>query len=82
MDDTTWYIADRPLIRESFIGRVPLLAFSIEEFSQLNDLFRLLRLDNRILSTQVKSAMQIGGRVSTHLAYTASLRSKVPFIKA
>jgi hypothetical protein len=80
--NTSWFIADRPLIRESFHGKIPLLALPIEDLTALEDLFRVLRLDGRILSKLATSRTHPKGRVTTHWAYTASLRAKSPFIKA
>jgi len=80
--NTTWFIADRPLIRESFHGKLPLLALLIEDLSGLEDLFRVLRLDCRMLSKLTTSRTEPKGRVTMHWAYTASLRAKSPFIKA
>ena len=82
LQDTSWFIADRPLIRESFHGKVPLLALPIEDLATLKDLFSVLRLDNRLLSKVVTSQTHPKGRVTTHWAYTASLRAKSPFLKA
>ena len=80
--NTSWFIADRPLIRESFHGKIPLLALPIEDLPMLEDLFRVLRLDNRMLSKLTTSRTHPKGRVTTHWAYTASLRAKSPFIKS
>lgn len=80
--NTSWYIADRPLIRESFLGKLPLLAVPIEDLSALEDLFRVLRLDGRLLSKLATSRTQERGRTTTHWNYTISLRKKSPFIKA
>ena len=80
--NTSWFIADRPLIRESFHGKLPLLAVPIEDLPALKDLFRVLRLDGRILSKLATSCTHPQGRVTTHWTYTASLRAKSPFIKA
>lgn len=80
--NTSWFIADRPFIRESFHGKMPLLALPIEDLPALGDLFRVLRLDSRILSKLTTSQTRPKGRVTTHWAYTASLRAKSPFIKA
>jgi hypothetical protein len=82
LHNTSWYIADRPLIRESFLGKLPLLALPIEDLSALEDLFRVLRLDNRILSKLSTSRTQKRGRTTTDWPYTSSLRKKSPFIKA
>jgi hypothetical protein len=80
--NTSWFIADRPLIRESFHSKLPLLALPIEDLSALEDLFRVLRLNGRMLSKLTTSRTHPKGRVTTNWAYTASLRAKSPFIKA
>ena len=80
--NTSWFIADRPLIRKSFHGKLPLLALPIEDLSALEDLFRVLRLNGRMLSKLTMSRMHPKGQVTTHWAYTASLRARSPFIKA
>ena len=82
LHDTSWFIADRPLLQESFHGKVPLLAVPIEDLHALKDLFRVLRLDGRMLSKLATSQTHPQGLVTTHWAYTASLRAKSPFIKA
>lgn len=78
----SWFIADRPPIQESFHGKLPLLAVPIEDLPALEALFRVLRLDGRMLSKLATRRTQSQGRVTTHWAYTASLRAKSPFIKA
>ncbi|KAL9597097.1 MAG: hypothetical protein Q9219_005380 [cf. Caloplaca sp. 3 TL-2023] len=80
--DRSWLIADRPLLRDSFHGKVPLLALPIDDLAALEDMFRGLRLDDRMLSKLGTSRMHSRGRTATHWAYTASLRAKSPFIEA
>jgi hypothetical protein len=78
----TWFIADRSSIRESFFGRIPLLALPIEDFSELDDLFRVLRLDGRMLSKLTTNRTHPKGRVTIHWEYTAALREKSLFINS
>lgn len=80
--NTTWFIADQPLLRESFHGKTPLLALPIEDISELEDMFRVLRLDDRFLSRRTTNRTQGKGRIAMHWAYTSSLRRKSPFITA
>ena len=80
--DTSWFIGDQPLVRESFHGMVSLLALSIDDLPELEDLFGVLRLDGRMLSKLATSRTQPKGQVTTHWAYTELLRAKSPFIKA
>lgn len=53
--NTSWFIADRPVMRESFHGKLPLLAVPLEDLPALDNLFRVLRLDGRMLSTLASS---------------------------
>jgi hypothetical protein len=80
--NTNWFIADRPVLRESFHGKLPLLALPIEDLLALGDLFRVLRLDSRMLSKVATCQTHPKGQVTMHWNYTASLRAKAPFIKA
>jgi hypothetical protein len=82
INDATWYIADRPLIRESFKYRLPLLALSAGDVAALDDLLRVLRLENRLLSKLATCQSRPVGRVKTHWAWTSSLQSKRPFFRA
>jgi hypothetical protein len=82
MWDPSWFIADRPLIRKSFYGKLPLLALSTRDIAASEDLFRVLRLDNRLLSKLVTDRTRPVGRVKTHWALTSSLRAKRPFLRA
>lgn len=79
---TGWFIADRPPIRESMHGKLPLLALPVSDLPSLEDLIRVLRLDARLLSEQVTCRTEPKGRISTHWAYTNSLRERSPFMKA
>ncbi|KAF2474923.1 uncharacterized protein BDR25DRAFT_255455 [Lindgomyces ingoldianus] len=82
VQDVSWYIADQHLIRESFIGKLPLLAVPVEELVALEDFFHVLRLDGRILSKCATSETNPSGRIEMHLVYTASLQAKTRFLKA
>jgi hypothetical protein len=82
MDDASWFIADRPQIRKSFHGKLPLLALSIKDIAASEALFCVLRLDNRLLSKLVTDRTRPVGRVKTHWAWTSSLRAKRPFLRA
>jgi len=68
-------------LRESFYGKVPLLAFSIEDLESMEDLFSCLRVEDRILSKLVECTTGPKGRVTLHRSYTASLSAKKIFIK-
>ncbi|CAH0046600.1 unnamed protein product [Clonostachys solani] len=45
-----WVVADRPHLRDSFAGKVPLLAFSPKEIHSLSNLLKAFNLDSRRLS--------------------------------
>lgn len=77
-----WFIADRHQLRDSFIGRVPLLAFAPEELELIDELLKILDLDSRRLSRLVKSQASPWGKPKRSKAYTTSLRERVRFIIA
>jgi hypothetical protein len=80
--DTSWFIADNPVIRTSFLGNLPLLALPLEEVHEFDDLFRVLWLGRRRLSKIVSVQAHPNGLVTTDWDYTISMRQKSPFIKA
>lgn len=80
--DTSWYIADQPNVRGSFLGKLPLLALPVEHVSSIRELLSVLRLDDRILSKLARPSTQPRGRVITHWSYMALLRERAPFLKA
>ncbi len=80
--DESWFIADRPSMRKSFRGKVPLLAFSASEVASLTDLLRGLRLNNRLLSQLVTDSTRPVGQVRIHWVWTSTLRMKRPFLRA
>jgi hypothetical protein len=82
VEDTFWFIADRPQIRNSFRTKLPLLALTVGDIAASKDLFRVLRLDDRLLSKQATSRTHPVGRLKTHWAWTSSLRAKAPFFQA
>lgn len=82
LNDRSWFVADRPLLRRSFHGKIPLLAFPDEILALLDDVLRVLRLDDRFLSKLTKSQTRPGGRPTIHWGWTKSLREKAPFIQA
>lgn len=77
---TEWFIADTQPLRDSFVGIVPLLAFSTDDISRMERLFHGLELDSKRLSRAVKSVPRTEGRVAAHIAHTEMFRSKYDFI--
>jgi hypothetical protein len=80
--DKSWFIADQPCFIGSFSGVIPILALPLQDLPALEDLFRVLRLENRKMSKLVTSQTFATGQIRKHLPYTNSLRSKSPFIEA
>jgi hypothetical protein len=80
--NNTWYIADQSDLRESFYGKLPLLAFTTEDIAAMEDMFRVLRLDSRRLSKRTQCRTIPKGRVTVHWPYTESLRDKCGFLTA
>ncbi|KAI3318140.1 hypothetical protein HD806DRAFT_549483 [Xylariaceae sp. AK1471] len=81
LKNSSWFIADQPDLRDSFLNKLPLLALRVEDVASMRCLLCVLRLEGRILSQLTTSRTCPKGRVTTHWAYTACLRGKAPFIK-
>jgi hypothetical protein len=81
-DDTSWFIADHPLMRHSFLDKLPLLALPVQDVLALDHLFSLLRFSDRKLSKLVNSHSNAKGQTKLHESWTISLRAKAPFLKA
>jgi hypothetical protein len=75
-DSDVWFIADRPHLKQSFEGMVPLLAFNIETVEAIKELIELLSLKNRVLSKVAKGVSKPNGQFFLHEEYTKSLRQK------
>jgi hypothetical protein len=82
LHNADWFIADQPLIRTSFHGKLPLLALPVADLAAMENLFRILRLEGRKLSKIVTSQTVAKGQIKAHWAYTKALRSKTLFIEA
>lgn len=80
--DGDWYIADRSHLRESFHGKVSLLAFPAEEINLMEELFKALRIESLKLFMLVDSKTRPRGYITPQEAYARRIRSKSRFIKA
>lgn len=78
--EKSWFIADRPHLRESFRGKVNLLAFTVEENCAMEHLFQALMLDPRRLSKVVSSKTTPEGPLRYIASKTDSIRRRVPFL--
>jgi len=82
LQDTSWYIADQSELRESFVGKIPLLALPVEDIRAVHNLFTALRLEDRNLSKRSRCQTQPRGRVALHWPSTTFFAGRAPFIKA
>lgn len=82
LQDTDWYIATEADSRESFLGKVPLLALPVEDMRAVQNLFTILRLEDRDLSKRSRCQTQPKGQVALHLPSSALFAERAPFIKA
>lgn len=80
--DKEWLVADSPPMRDSFRGKVGLLAFSVSDLELMEELLKVLGLENRKLSRLVAMEMKPKGQVSLNREYTKLLQAKAPFIVA
>lgn len=75
-----WLIADRPHLRDSFAGKVPLLAFMPKEIHSLSNLLKAMNLDIRKLSTYAKGKEHARGLLKMAESHTKHLRSRANFL--
>jgi hypothetical protein len=75
-----WFISDRKDFEDSFMGKVPLLAFGWETNQKFKGLFATMGLGSRVLSASAKDSPVVGGFRTHHRAYTKLLRRKVDFM--
>lgn len=77
-----WFIADRPHLRASFAGKVPLLAFDVAAVESMIDLIGAMNLGDRKLSTITKKRTDPLGPLMFREFETSIFRSCAPAIKA
>ena len=80
MKDTSWFIADRPHLRESFFGKVPLLAFSVNELDAMKDFMKGMLLNPRRLSTTTCCRTTPKGPLKYIESLTHFVRARAGFI--
>lgn len=78
--NTLWFIADRRELYESFIGRVPLLAFNMEQFEQLKNLFDKFGLERARLGRCATSKPSSGTRAEYKHSRSLYFRNRAEFI--
>ncbi|KAI3316471.1 hypothetical protein HD806DRAFT_517477 [Xylariaceae sp. AK1471] len=79
--DTSWFIADRSHLRESFAGKVPLLAFGVKDLDDMEDLLIALHLDSRRLSKLCERKTNPTGSIRLSVQDTWFFQTRIPFIK-
>jgi hypothetical protein len=75
-NSTSWFIADTDHLLDRFSGKVPLLAFTVAQVQDMEDLFKVLKLAPRRLSTLVKTETAAKGRIILHREYSRDLKQK------
>jgi len=80
--DTSVYIADRSELLESFRGIVPLLAFTREDLSEMQELFSIMRVKWLRLQEVVRSDTSPRGQINAHYDYTARLRARSDYLQS
>jgi hypothetical protein len=79
--DADWFIADRPHLRESFVGKVTLLALDVKDVDSIDDFLDILRLNSRRLSKVVQSRTEPKGKLKFCNSHTDFVRDRAEFIK-
>ena len=80
--DKSWYIADRPHLRDSFTGIVPVLDIPATEADHMEHLFSCLGLPSRKLSLCVTTKTDAKGPIKLQASETTVLQSRAPFFEA
>ncbi|KAF9777759.1 hypothetical protein IL306_004327 [Fusarium sp. DS 682] len=78
----TWFIADRKYLRDSFLGKLPILDFTVQEIEDLLDLLKALDLDSRKLSLLVDCQCLPKGQLKYSVPASWYFRTRAPFVKA
>lgn len=77
---SSWFVADRTHLLESFRGVVPLLAFQVDDVLKMPLLIRKLGGDKRRLTRAATSIALTVGTTRLHPACQTDLRSRADFI--
>ncbi|GAW26981.1 hypothetical protein SAMD00023353_6000530 [Rosellinia necatrix] len=80
LDESEWYIADRPQYRNSFRGVVSLISFSPWDILTMTPLIKALGFEGRLLSKRATPRMRTSGNVELDRARTKLFRAKSKFI--
>ncbi|CAH0046527.1 unnamed protein product [Clonostachys solani] len=78
--DSNWFIADRPQLRKSFLGKVPLLDLNPDQIELVPSLLETFNLNSRKLSELVKSDMRPRGWLEFDVSLTMFFRDRYNFI--
>jgi hypothetical protein len=78
-DSASWFIADTDHLLDRFSGKVPLLAFTVTQVQDMEDLFNVLKLAQRKLSNLVKTETAAKGRITLHREYSKDLQRKARY---
>lgn len=81
-EDQDWYVADRPHLRHSFIGKVALLDMPAAQANQMDDLFNCLNLRSRKMSICVTTRTDPKGPIKLRATDTEILQSRALFFEA
>lgn len=78
-EDERWFIADRTHLRDSFAGKVPLLALQPPDLDDLGGLLAALDLKPRQLSSCVATTTYPKGLTELRTSDTLLLNERTPF---
>jgi hypothetical protein len=75
-----WFIADRQHLEDSFRGKIPLLALSVDDVTKLKCLPKALNIEWRKLTNRAKVTAETEGSINIMEDYTTAFRAKVDYI--
>lgn len=80
LPSSSWYIADRPYLRKSFEGVVPLLSFTDVDFTALHPTLEAIGVMDRRLTTRASSKLHADDKIEFLDGFTSLVRQKVQYI--
>jgi hypothetical protein len=75
-----WYIADLPHIRDSFIGKIPILALEPSDIQEIEPLMQWFEFESRKLSTVAERKWTMKGEETLNQEYTILMGQKAKYI--
>ncbi|RMZ14609.1 hypothetical protein D0860_02069 [Hortaea werneckii] len=80
LNDRSWFIADRPSLKERFKDKVDLLALEVDKVKECTNLMQRLELDTRALSKCAREKMVLKGEKKLNQELTDYVRVRAKYV--